>query len=210
MNIKVCGITTILQLQTLQHLGVDYAGIIFYPGSKRFAAEKLESQKQEVAKTAIKKIGVFVNAQPQEIKNAVADFGLYAIQLHGDENTEFFAALKQSLPAKLIKVFRLTGQQNVDELVKPFAGVCDYFLFDTGTEQFGGSGKKFDWTALEQASINKPFFLSGGIGPEDAEKIKSFRHPFLFTVDINSRFETEPGLKNMELVKQFVNELSNG
>lgn len=210
MKTKVCGITTLHQLQTLQQIGIDYAGLIFYPGSKRFAAEKFQLQKQEVATTSIKKIGVFVNAQEREITDAVKDFGLYAVQLHGNEDREFCAALKENVAIKLIKAFRLTGNESIDELVKPFAAVADYFLFDTGTEQFGGSGKKFDWTMLQQAAINKPFFLSGGIGPNDVAQIKLFRQPFLFAIDVNSRFETEPGIKDMELVKQFVNELSNG
>ena len=110
----------------------------------------------------------------------------------------------------MIKIFRLSGNENIDELVKPFKDVCDYFLFDTGTEQFGGSGKKFDWSVLQQAIIQKPFFLSGGIGPDDVAEIKSFNHPFLFAVDVNSRFEMEPGLKDMEMVKKFVNQFSNG
>ncbi|MES2882618.1 MAG: phosphoribosylanthranilate isomerase [Bacteroidota bacterium] len=210
MKIKVCGITTLTQLQTLHQLGVNYAGLILYDQSKRFAGEKLHDQKEDVAATSIKKIGVFVNAQKHEIKNAVNDFGLYAVQLHGSENEKFCSAVKQNVAVKLIKVFRLTGNENIDELVKPFAAVCDYFLFDTGTEQFGGSGIKFDWTVLRQATVGKPFFLSGGIGPNDVGEIKSFMHPFLFAVDVNSRFETEPGVKDMELVKQFVNELSNG
>jgi phosphoribosylanthranilate isomerase len=106
---------------------------------------------------------------------------------------------------EVIKAFRITGEENIDELVAPYDAVCDYYLFDTGglKESLGGTGKQFDWSILTKAKIEKPFFLSGGIGVEDAARVKAFKHPDFFGVDINSRFETEPGVKDMSKVLQF-------
>lgn len=217
MKIKVCGIGTVDQFRRLNELSIDYVGMIFYKGSKRYVGEKFESLKQEIKNTAITKVGVFVNEEPDKIERAIADYGLEYIQLHGDEDVEYCNELKDKV--KLIKAFRLTGETDVDELTKPFRDIVDYFLFDTaplglglkgakGTEIYGGTGEKFNWAVLTNAVIGKPFFLSGGISLEEAGEIRSFSHPFLHAVDINSRFETEPGIKDMskvELFKQSIN-----
>ena len=213
MKVKVCGIKSSEQMRQLQQLGVDYAGMIFYEGSKRYAGEAVSTQQSEIRDLPVKKVGVFVNAGYETILKAIFDYGLYAVQLHGDETDEFCLELMDK--AKVIKVFRIAGEENIDELTAPFQNVCHYFLFDTNSAPsgggpmgaFGGSGKKFDWKLLEQATINKPFFLSGGIGPEDVEKLETFHHPHLYAVDINSRFETEPGLKDLNKVKRFVDGL---
>jgi len=106
---------------------------------------------------------------------------------------------------EVIKAFRISGDEDIDELVAPYDAVCDYYLFDTGglQESIGGTGKQFDWSILSKAKIEKPFFLSGGIGPEDADKLKKFRHPDFYAVDINSKFEKEPGVKDMAKLLQF-------
>lgn len=206
MKIKVCGITSLEQLQQLQELGVDYTGLIFFEGSKRFAGDALKNEEAAIRDLDIKRVGVFVNTELEVIKKTIIDYGLTAVQLHGDETDEFCLDLMDK--AKVIKVFRIGGEVNIDELVEPFQAACHYFLFDTDTVSFGGSGKQFDWNLLEGAHIGKPFFLSGGIGPEDADKVKAFQHPFFYAVDINSRFETEPGVKDISKVKQFMYELS--
>lgn len=206
MKVKVCGITRLEQLQQLQELGVDYAGMIFFEGSKRFAGDALQEDQEAIRALSIKRVGVFVNTELEIIEKAIADYGLTAVQLHGDETDEFCLELMDK--AKVIKVFRMGGEAAIDELVEPFQAACHYFLFDTDTASFGGSGKQFDWSVLQEAHIGKPFFLSGGIGPEDADKVKAFQHPYFYAVDVNSRFETEPGVKDMEKVKQFINELS--
>ena len=205
MKIKVCGITQLEQLQQLQELGVDYAGMIFFEGSKRYAGEALKDDREAIRSLAIKRVGVFVNTELEVIQQAIADYGLSAVQLHGDETDEFCLELMDKV--KVIKVFRIGGEVAIDALTEPFLNVCHYFLFDTDTSSYGGSGKQFDWSVLQEASIGKPFFLSGGIGPADVEKVKIFQHPFFYVVDVNSRFETEPGVKDMEKVKQFINEL---
>ena len=204
MKIKVCGITQLEQLQQLQELGVDYAGMIFFEGSKRYAGEALKDDREAIRSLAIKRVGVFVNTELEVIQQAIADYGLSAVQLHGDETDEFCLELMDKV--KVIKVFRIGGEVAIDALTEPFLNVCHYFLFDTDTSSYGGSGKQFDWSVLQEASIGKPFFLSGGIGPADVEKVKIFQHPFFYVVDVNSRFETEPGVKDMEKVKQFINE----
>lgn len=204
MKVKVCGITRLEQMQQLQDLGVDYAGMIFFEGSKRYAGEALREEQAAIRELTIKRVGVFVNTELDVIEKAIADYGLYAVQLHGDETDEFCLELMDK--AKVIKVFRIAGEVAIDSLTEPFQAACHYFLFDTDTSSYGGSGKQFDWSVLQEARIGKPFFLSGGIGPEDVEKVKAFQHPFFYAVDVNSRFETEPGVKDMEKVKQFINE----
>lgn len=205
MKVKVCGITSVEQLQGLQEMGVDYAGMIFYEPSARYAGKKLAGDKGKIKSCSIKKVGVFVNAGLERIKKEIEAYGLTAVQLHGDENAEMCHALMNDV--EVIKVFRLQGDENVDELVVPFKEVCHFFLFDTETKGYGGSGKQFDWNALTKAHINKPFFLSGGIGMEDAAKVQAFHHPYFFAVDVNSRFETQPGIKDLQLVKRFLKSL---
>lgn len=204
MKVKVCGITRLEQLQQLQDMGVDYAGLIFFEGSKRFAGEALKEDQEAIRELAIRRVGVFVNTEMEVILEAIADYGLTAVQLHGDETDEFCLELMDKV--KVIKVFRIAGEVAIDSLTEPFQNVCHYFLFDTDTSSYGGSGKQFDWGVLQEANIGKPFFLSGGIGPGDAEKVRAFQHPYFYAVDVNSRFETEPGVKDMEKVKQFINE----
>lgn len=248
MNIKVCGITTLEQMQQLKELGADYAGMIFYEGSKRFVGE-IRNLKFEIRNIGIRKVGVFVNADFDTVVNAINDFNLTAVQLHGDETDEFCLELMDEV--EVIKVFRIADQIDIDNLIAPFQNVCHYFLFDTdgprppkspggglsqtqplhseeaarditslsskdsaaggpshregsGMGLYGGTGKQFDWNVLLNAKINKPFFLSGGISLEDVEKVKSFDHPFLYAVDVNSRFEVEPGIKDMNKVESFI------
>lgn len=208
MKIKVCGITNFEQMQQLQQLGIDYAGMIFYEGSKRYAGEKMKNEKLKIKNSEIKKVGVFVNAEVNTIKKAIEDYGLNAVQLHGDETVEFCKQLMKA--TQVIKVFRIENERNIDARVQPFQNACHYFLFDTHTKEYGGSGKQFDWKMLEQANISKPFFLSGGIALEDAMQIKKFQHPHFFVVDINSRFETEPGIKDMKKVQSFVQQFNHG
>jgi phosphoribosylanthranilate isomerase len=206
MKIKVCGITTFEQMQALQELGVDYAGMIFYEQSKRYIGNKVNSQLSIANSLSIAKVGVFVNAEMEVVQQAVNDYGLTAVQLHGDETDEFCLDLMDKV--EVIKVFRIADQQDLDSLVAPFQEVCHYYLFDTDTTAYGGSGKQFDWQVLAKAAINKPFFLSGGIGLDDVEKLKAFQHPYFYAVDVNSRFEISPGVKDMDLVAHFIKELN--
>jgi phosphoribosylanthranilate isomerase len=205
MKIKVCGMKDPGEIQQLKQLGVDYAGLIFFEGSKRFVEYTDKTLSSFLFPIEIKKIGVFVNEDPELVKRICVEFDLYAVQLHGDENAKVCSELRQF--TRVIKAFRIKEKEAVDELVKPFMQVSDYFLFDNGNGGFGGTGKKFNWNCLQSATIGKPFFLSGGIGPGDAELLKSFHHPFLEGVDLNSRFETQPARKNISMLESFICEL---
>lgn len=205
MNIKVCGITQIKQLTQLDGLNIDFAGLIFYPESPRYAPGKITGQQISDADLDIKKTGVFVNAGFKEIVKYINEFELDAVQLHGNETPELCDKL--SGETEVIKVFHITpgSEQEVDELVAEYDAVCDYYLFDTASagKLNGGTGQKFNWKALEKSRIEKPFFLSGGIGLDDVAAVKAFRHPDFFGIDINSRFEKEPGVKDMALMLQL-------
>jgi phosphoribosylanthranilate isomerase len=203
MNIKVCGITEMKQLQQLDGLDIDFAGLIFYKESPRYIGDKISKKELKSADFDLKKVGVFVNPEMIDVLDAIDDYGLDAVQLHGDESPEMCEDLSSEV--EVIKVFRVADGVDIDELVAPYDAICDYYLFDTGglKESFGGTGKQFDWTILTKAKIEKPFFLSGGIGPDDAPKVKAFKHPDFFGVDINSLFEKEPGVKDMSKVLHF-------
>ena len=203
MNIKVCGITEMKQLQQLDGLDIDFAGLIFYKESPRYIGEKISKTELKNTDFDLKKVGVFVNPEMIDVLDAIDEYGLEVVQLHGDENPEMCDDLSSEV--EVIKVFRVTGNEDIDKLVASYDAVCDYYLFDTGglKESFGGTGQQFDWNILSKAKIEKPFFLSGGIGVEDAAKVKAFKHPDLFGVDINSKFETSPGVKDMSKVLQF-------
>ena len=156
MKLKVCGMTELNQLQTLEELGVDFAGLIFYEGSKRYVGDKLENQKSEIRNLKISKVGVFVNAAKEEITKTVKDYGLSFVQLHGDESPEFCRKIQQFVP--VIKAIRISETTDLEVQLDKFENACDYFLFDTDSKQYGGSGKKFSWEVLKSVKINKPFF----------------------------------------------------
>jgi phosphoribosylanthranilate isomerase len=205
MKIKVCGITTISQLEELNMIGIDYAGLIFYERSPRYILSKMRSKDVSALKLKIQKVGVFVNATESDIMTQIELYELDIVQLHGNETPTFCNHISNHV--KVIKAFRINEENShVDWMVKPYEDVCDFYLFDHGSVGiYGGTGKKFDWHLIEKATIGKKFFLSGGIRPDDAESLKNFEHPFFHAVDINSQFETEPGLKDLEMVKEFVN-----
>lgn len=206
MKIKVCGNTDLNQLKQLDELEIDYAGIIFYPQSPRYVLKKLSGKEVKDLHLSLTKVGVFVNASEEEIMQQIEDFGLDMVQLHGDETASFCNRISDHI--KVIKAFRISDfETNIDWLVKEYDEVCDYYLFDKASAGlYGGTGEKLNWNLLEKSNIGKPFFLSGGIAREDTTIIKNWNHPFFYGVDVNSRFETEPGIKNMQLVKEFVND----
>lgn len=203
MNIKVCGITRTEDLEALVELGADYAGFIFYGKSPRFAGNKLDGRTVREKGKNIGKVGVFVNADAHQIMQTVKDYGLDMIQLHGDESVALCGQLRITVP--VMKVFHVNEKGY--EQVSPFLDVSDYFLFDTASADYGGTGRQFNWELLKDYQFEQPFFLSGGIGPNDAEAIQQWRHDKLFAVDVNSRFETSPGVKDMEKVAAFIQQL---
>jgi phosphoribosylanthranilate isomerase len=203
MNIKVCGITQVKQVQQLEGLNIDFAGFIFDKSSPRYVVGKLDGKEIKNADYDLKKVGVFVNPSYSDILDAIEEFGLDVVQLHGEETPEFCSDLNEDV--EVIKVFHVDADtKSIDELVAPFDEACDYYLFDTKTATAkGGTGKQFDWSILEKSKIEKPFFISGGIGVSDLAKIRAFKHPDFYGVDINSKVESEPGVKDMSLVLQF-------
>lgn len=203
MNIKVCGITDMKQLQQLDGLDIEFAGLIFYPESPRYVGDKLSKKEVKKADFDLRKVGVFVNPELIDVLDAIDEYGLDVVQLHGDESAEMCDDLSSEV--EVIKAFRITGEEDIDELIAPYDAVCDYYLFDTGglKESFGGTGQQFDWNILSKAKIEKPFFLSGGIGVEDLARVKAFKHPDLFGVDVNSKFESAPGIKDMSKILQL-------
>jgi phosphoribosylanthranilate isomerase len=205
MRIKVCGITRINDLQALVNNGVDYAGFIFYEKSPRFAGNKLDARSvREVSR--IKKVGVFVNAPLEQVKRTVADYALDMVQLHGDETPAFCASLRETIP--VVKAFRIGDNVNWQTELAPFVPVTDYFLFDTASAKlYGGTGDSFNWELLKTYPFDHPFFLSGGITPEQGEEIREMQLPALFAADVNSRFEDSPGVKNMALVEHFLKQI---
>ena len=160
-------------------------------------------------------VGVFVDADIKEVMAAVAAYGLKYVQLHGNETPEYCSRLLGKVPT--IKAVRVLEDTTLNDLVDPYRNVCDYILFDTGAitggggqkseQAYGGTGKKFDWAKLTKLHLNKHFFLSGGIELDDVMEIKLVRNPFLYAVDINSRFETEPGVKDMLMIQEFISDL---
>jgi phosphoribosylanthranilate isomerase len=209
MKIKVCGNRDLEQLKELSGIGVDYAGLIFYEQSPRYVLKNIQGSEVSNLELSIEKVGVFVNATEEEIMKQMDAFGLDLVQLHGDETASFCDRISQYV--RVIKAFRIADfDTNIDWLVKEYDEACDYYLFDKGSAGlYGGTGEKFNWKLLEKSNIGKPFFLSGGINVNDAEALKQFKHPFFYGVDVNSRFELEPGIKDMKQIMHFVKELKS-
>jgi len=159
----------------------------------------------------INKVGVFVNAPVEEVLHMVDECRLHMVQLHGDESPRYCEKIADYV--SVVKAFRLSDNDSVQWMIRPFMDVCDMFMFDTMGAGYGGTGKKFDWNMLQGQTIGKPFFLSGGIEPGDEEKLKSFTtEPVakaLFAIDINSKFELAPGIKELEKVRVFADNLKD-
>lgn len=206
MITKVCGMRDAQNIRDVEALGIDWIGMIFWPKSKRYVAEVPSYLPEH-----LKKVGVFVDSTLDDILQHISDYQLDIIQLHGQESPDFAKALK---PHTIIKAFNI---EKADDLLQTekYEGIADYFLFDTrkpprevgGWLPPGGTGEKFDWSVLTAYQGKTPFLLSGGIGPEDAESVRSFHHPRCIGIDLNSRFESEPGFKDINQLKTFINKL---
>ncbi len=210
MRIKVCGMTNTEQVMQLDSFGVEFAGFIFYPKSPRYAFRHMPRPEiKKIKGQHINKVGVFVNAPVEELLQTVDDCGLHLVQLHGDETPKYCEKVADYVG--VIKAFRLREDDQVLWKIKDYQEIADMFLFDTDGMGYGGTGKKFNWSMLKGLNIGKPFFLSGGIGPDDVAELAAFaKDPVaknLFSIDINSKFETIPGLKDMQAVEKFVKEI---
>lgn len=182
----------------------DFMGFVFYPKSPRYA-EPLDIKTLNSIPKTIKKIGVFVNESLENILTMVYKYKLDGVQMHGSENVEDCRKLKNA-GLIVLKAFPIAEAYNF-KVTKNYEGACDYFLFDTKTETYGGSGVKFNWSILDEYKGETPFLISGGIAANDAEAILKIEHPKYVGIDLNSKFEVSPGLKNVELLKQFIAEI---
>ncbi|MBN9312586.1 MAG: phosphoribosylanthranilate isomerase [Chryseobacterium sp. 39-10] len=209
-KLKVCGMTQLSQIQQLIEFNVDFIGFIFYEKSPRFVLNHLSLQ-QIANINHPGKVGVFVNEDIAEIVKISEQAQLNFVQLHGDETIDFISELREKLNQKIeiIKVIRV-GQQTSDELeitINRQPSTINYLLFDTDSKAFGGTGKTFDWMILNEVEIPIPYFLSGGISLENIHQLSTINsNPF--ALDINSKFEIEPGNKDVEKIKKIKNELS--
>ena len=181
-------------IEALITLAPDYMGFICYEPSPRYI-DALPVAVTQALPAAIQKTGVFVNETAEVITGLITKYDFAAIQLHGNESPEFCALFKDKVI--VLKAFGVDEQFDF-ELLKPYVNHVDFFLFDTKTDKHGGSGKTFDWRVLDKYSLNMPFFLSGGISLDNLSEIAKIEHPHLYGVDLNSRFETAPGVKNIE------------
>jgi len=199
MIVKVCGMGDTARMHQLATLPIDMLGFIFYPKSPRYVVGRIDPEEIAKLPASVQKVGVFVNAESDEIHEIAESYFLTAIQLHGIESPELCRELK-SEGFTIVKAFNL----NIENDYEAYTPYCDYFLFDTPSVKHGGTGQKFDWTLLENYTGSIPFLLSGGIGPDDAEAVKKINHPKFAGIDINSKFEIEPGVKNKEQIKRFL------
>ncbi len=200
MIIKTCGMRDADNIRAVSELGIDWMGFIFWAPSSRYVSEK-----PTFLPTRQKRVGVFVDARIEEVKSKADEYALDLIQLHGKESPAFCERLKTNSRQQLIKAFNIATQEDLEQTI-PYEGLVDYFLFDTKAKMVGGNGTQFDWSVLSAYQGNTPFLLSGGIGPDDAEKVRNFHHPQLAGIDLNSRFELSPALKDIEKLKQFITE----
>lgn len=198
MNIKVCGITQLKQIQQLDGLNIDFAGFDFQKDSIRYIDDKIEAKELKGSDFDVKKTGVFKDAEMIDMLDAIDNYGLDVIQLNGNEPAEVCADLSEEV--EVIKAFTIDGKTDIDEMIAEYDDVCDYYLFD-------GEGKKFDWKILTKAKIEKPFFVSGDISVDDVAVIKKIKHPDFYGININSRFEKEPGVKDMGLILKLKQDL---
>lgn len=198
--IKICGMKYSENIRAVATLHPDFMGFVFYPKSPRYA-EPLDLKTLEEIPLTIKKIGVFVNEDLENILTIVFKYKLDGVQLHGTELVEMCSKLRDA-GLIVIKAFPVAEAYNF-KVTKAYDGACDYFLFDTKADTYGGSGAKFSWTILSEYKGETPFLLSGGIAADDAEAILKIKHPKFAGVDLNSKFEISPGLKDVELLKKF-------
>ena len=219
MIIKVCGMRDADNIREVKALDIDWMGFIFWQDSPRYVRQISSragiipdySSLKDLSELP-KRVGVFVDDMPQNIVTRVVNYELDIVQLHGSESPVMIDNLRRTLDPDIhpgIQIVKALSISSVEDLQRyqDYVGHVDYFLFDTKTPLVGGSGKQFDWSILDAYDGEVPFLLSGGIGPEDAARVKAFSHPKLLGIDLNSRFETSPGVKDVEKLKAFIGEI---
>ena len=218
MIVKVCGMREGENIRQVAELGVNWIGMIFWDKSPRNVtmiptyAGIIPDRGSDIGSFKAKRVGVFVDEMPQNIITRVVNYKLDLVQLHGHEKPTLIRNLRRTLDpdirpgVQFIKAISVGGCNDI-ATYKDYEDCVDYFLFDTKCPTVGGSGSQFDWSVLKAYDGDVPFLLSGGIGPDDAERVRNFHHPKCIGIDLNSRFETEPGLKDITKLKQFLEQL---
>ena len=208
---KVCGMCEAANIRAVEALGVDWLGFIFWPKSSRYV-----SVMPDYLPVRAKRVGVFVDETVANVKAKAEAYRLDLIQLHGQESSDYLRTLRKALdetnsqaatPA-LIKAFPIATAADLAACAD-YEGVADYFLFDTHAALPGGNGRQFDWSVLADYDGTTPFLLSGGIGPDDSNRVRTFHHPRCIGIDLNSRFELSPGVKDVEALHKFLNQTDN-
>jgi phosphoribosylanthranilate isomerase len=208
MKFKICGMKDPDNIKEIVALKPDYMGFIFYPKSSRYVGEDLDHKMMKSIPSSITKVGVYVNPTREEVIKTSVGYNLNVIQLHGDEDPGFCRSL--SFYGEIVKSFGISEDFDF-RVLEDYRSCCSYFLFDTKTPGFGGSGEKFNWDILTEYRESKPFFLSGGIGFAQIEEIRrakrNFRH--LYGLDLNSKFEISPGIKDGKKIKRVMTALKS-
>ena len=213
--VKVCGMRDADNLHAVEQCSmfniqcsIDLMGFIFWPKSSRYVSEMPQYLPEKC-----KRVGVFVDASIGDVMTIAEQYQLDFIQLHGQESPSYIAQLTSHLltlspshPLKIIKALNIATEADL-EAAKSYEGIVDYLLFDTKGKSVGGNGEKFDWSVLNAYQGNTPFLLSGGIGPDDAERVKAFNHPKCVGIDLNSKFEISPALKDVDKLQTFLSSL---
>lgn len=189
--VKICGMTDIDNISQMLFLEPDFLGFIFYPKSPRYVVGKLKPDMLSIIPDTVKRVGVFVNSTEAEMRQMASTYGLNVIQLHGDEKPTVCKRLREE-GYEVIKAFSIASESDFEK-IWAYEDVVDYYLFDTKTPGYGGSGQEFDWHLILRQPIRKPWFLSGGISPEN---IASAAQIGAYVLDLNSKFETSPGIKD--------------
>jgi phosphoribosylanthranilate isomerase len=207
LKIKVCGMRDPENISGVAAALPEFLGFIFYPKSARFVGEEFLVEQLKAIPETIKKVGVFVNELPEKVIEICKRLNFQVAQLHGSESPDYCRQIKAS-GITVFKAFSVDDSFDFEQL-SGYADVCDYFLFDTKGHLPGGTGQKFNWTLLKKYTGSVPFFLSGGIGPDDLEAIRNFEHPRWHGLDVNSGFEISPALKDVDMIQQFISEIRN-
>ena len=217
--IKVCGMRDLENIRALDTLGVDMMGLIFYPKSPRYvrsisvSAGIVPDRATSLQRPKAKLVGVFVNEMPQTVITHAYNYRLDYIQLHGDETPTYIDNLKRTLIPDIlpdVRIIKALSIREADDVKRwrQYEGHVDMLLFDTKCKTVGGSGEQFDWSVLQGYDGDIPFLLSGGIGPQDVESIKQFRHPMFAGIDLNSKFEDAPAHKDIDRLQKFITSIT--
>ena len=206
MKLKVCGMKYPENMKAVIRLSPDFLGFIFYPKSPRYMAESIKPEDVHDIPSTIKKVGVFVNESVPEISKRMNEYGLDLVQLHGGESPDFCKQVK-AMGVGVIKVFHIDASIDWEQL-RNYQPFTDYFLFDTKSENYGGTGKSFNWEVLNGYDLEKPYFLGGGVSLENIDMVKKTGKNGPLVLDVNSKFETKPGHKDITLLTKLTEKLA--